>query len=96
MENQENWLILGCSDRILDELLVLAEKFWVELDVTRLVYTVNVTESSGNGEVRGDRSKSLVNCKDVFGLSVERVVIDGGIVNTILLTSGDTDLLCEG
>jgi hypothetical protein len=55
VEDQEDWLIFLSSDVVLDIFLVLAEKLWVELDVTRLVDTVNITESSGNGEVWGDR-----------------------------------------
>jgi len=35
---------------------VLAEKFRVELDVSGLVNTVDVAESSGDGEVGADRS----------------------------------------
>ena len=54
MEDQENRLLLLGSDGILDELLVLAEELRVELDVTRLVDTVNVSETSCNGEVWGD------------------------------------------
>jgi len=35
---------------------VLAEKFRVELDISGLVDTVNVAESSGDGEVGADGS----------------------------------------
>lgn len=65
----------------------------MKLDVTWLVNTVDVTETSGDGEVWGDRCESLVDGKDVFWLSVERVVVDAGIVNTILLTTSDTNFL---
>jgi hypothetical protein len=51
VENQEDWLVLLCSNGILDILLVLTEKFGVELDITGLVDTVDVTKSGSDGEV---------------------------------------------
>ena len=73
--------------------MVLAEKLWVELDVTRLVDTVDVTEASGNGEEGGNWGESLVDGKDIFWLGVERVVVDISVIDTIFLTTSDTDLL---
>jgi len=54
VEDQEDWLVFLGSYGVLDKLLVLAEKLWVELDVSRLVDTMNVSETSGNGEVWGN------------------------------------------
>jgi hypothetical protein len=51
VEDQEDGLVLLCSNGIFDILLVLAEKLGVKLDVTGLVNTVNVTESCSNREV---------------------------------------------
>lgn len=93
MENQEDWLILLCSNGILDILLVLAEELWVKLDVSWLIDTVNVTETSSDGEVGGNWGQSLVDGKNILGLSVERVVVNIFIVNTILLSTSDTDFL---
>ena len=93
MEDQEDWLLLLSSNSILNELLVLAEELRVQLDVSWLVDTMNVTETSGDGEVWGDRGESLVDGQDVLGLSVKRVVVNILVVNTILLTTSDTDLL---
>ena len=73
--------------------LVLAKKLGLQLDVTWLVNTVNVTETSGNGEVWGDRRKGVVDVKDILGLCVEGVVVDIFVVDTILLTTSDTDFL---
>lgn len=53
---------------------------------------MNVTKASGNGEVRADGLKLLDNGQDVLGLSVEGVVVNVLVVDTILLTTGDTDL----
>ena len=74
---------------------MLAEKLGVELDVTGLVDTVDVTESSGDREVGGDGRKGSVDIVDVLGLSVETSVVDTSVVNTVLLTTGDTDLHLE-
>lgn len=93
VEDQEDWLILLCSNSILDVLLVLAEELWVKLDVSWLVDTVDVTETSSDREVWGDWGKSLVDGKDILGLGVERVVVNIFVVNTILLTASDTDFL---
>lgn len=93
MENQEDWLVLLCSNGILDVLLVLAEELWVKLDVSWLVDTVDVTKTSSDGEVWGDWRKSLVDGKDIFRLSVERVIVDVLVVDTILFATSDTNLL---
>lgn len=93
MEDEEDGLVGGRTGLLLDVLLVLGEKLGVELNVTGLVDTVNVTEASGNGEVGADGSESILDGQDVLGLGVERVVVNILVVNTVLLTTGDTDLL---
>lgn len=96
VKDEENWLLLLGTGLLLNVLLVLLEKLWVKLDVTWLVNTVDVTETSGNGEVWGDLGESLVDLVDVLWLGVERVVVDRLVVDTVLLTTGDTDLLLTG
>jgi hypothetical protein len=54
--------------------------------------TVDVAEASGDGEVRADRLEGLDDGQDVLGLGVEGVVVDILVVDTVLLTTGDTDL----
>jgi hypothetical protein len=49
------------------------EQLRAKLDVARLVDTVHVTESGSDAEVWGYGRKRLV---DVFGLSVEGVVVN--------------------
>lgn len=93
VEDQEDWLVVLGSNSLLDMGLVLAEELWAELDVTWLVDTVNVTETSGNREVWGDWGKSLVDSKDILWLSVKGVVVNILVVDTVLLTTGDTNLL---
>lgn len=93
MEDQEDRLVLLCPNGVLDMLLVLAQKFGVELNVTRLVDTMYVTESGSDGEVWGDWGERLVDSKDILGLSVEGVVVNILVVDTIFLATSDTDLL---
>lgn len=77
MEHQEQGLVLLCVDLLLGIGLVLAEEFRVQANVAGLVHAVDIAESSGNGEVWGDGSESLVYVVNVLGLSVEC-----GVVNT--------------
>ena len=95
MEDEEDWLVLLGADGGLDVGLVLAEKRWLELDVSWLVDTVDVSETGGDREVWGDWGEGLVDVEDVLWLGVEGVVVDVLVVDTILLTSGDTDLHLE-
>jgi hypothetical protein len=92
VEDKSDGLVVLEALLLLDVLLVLLEELRAELDVTRLVDTVNVTEAGGDGEVGRDGVKSLVDLVDVFGLGVEGVVVNGLVVNTVLLATGDTDL----
>lgn len=75
--------------------LVLVEELGVEDDVAGLVHTMNVTESSGDGEVGADGGESGVDIEDVLGLGVETRVVDAGVIDTVLLATGDTDLHLE-
>jgi hypothetical protein len=85
------------GELLLDVGLVLAQELGVQLDVARLVDTVDVAEASSDGEVRGDGLEGLVDVPDILGLGVERGVVDGLVVDTVLLTTGDADLLlCDG
>lgn len=95
MEDEEDGLVLLGANGLLDVLLVLLEQTRLELDVAGLVNTVDVTETSGNGEVGGDFRELLVDVQDVLGLSVEGVVVNILVVDTVLLTTGNTDLHLE-
>jgi hypothetical protein len=95
VENKEDGLVLLGANGLLDVLLVLLEETRLELDIAGLVDTVDVTEASGDGEVGGDLRQLLVDVQDVLGLSVEGVVVNILVVDTILLTTGDTNLHLE-
>ena len=72
---------------------MLGQKLWVELDISGLVHTVNISECSSNGEVRRDGGESSVDIIDVLGLSVKSGIVDTSVVNTIFLTTSNTDFL---
>lgn len=95
MEDEEDGLGVVSGKLLLDVELVLLEELGVELDVAGLVDTVDVTEGSGNGEVRRDSGEGGVDVIDILGLSVERVVVNILVVDTVLLTTSDTDLHLE-
>jgi hypothetical protein len=50
---------------------------------------VDVAEASGDGEVGADGGEGLVDLPDVLGLSVEGVVVNVLVVDTVLLATGD-------
>jgi hypothetical protein len=96
VEDELHWLGLVVSELLLDVLLGVVKDFRSQLNVTRGVDTVDVSEgsSAGEGTVR-DLGKLLVGVPDFLRLSVETGRVDIGVVNTILLTSGDTELELE-
>ena len=93
MEDQEDWLVLLGSYGIFDEFLVLAEELGVELDISWLVDTMNVTETSGDREVWGDWLESLVDGKNILRLCIKGVVVNILVVDTILLPTSNADFL---
>ena len=93
VEDEEDGLVLLGASLLLNVGLVLAEEFRVEADVAGLVDTVHITETSGNGEVRADLGEGVVDGEDVLRLGVEGVVINALVVDTVLLTTGDTNFL---
>lgn len=93
MEDEEDGLILGRTDLLLDVGLVLLQQLRVQADVAGFVDSVYVTETSGDGEVGADGGQRVVDGQDVLGLSVEGIVVDVLVVDTILLTTSDTDFL---
>jgi hypothetical protein len=65
----------------------------VQLDIARLVDTVNVAKASSDGEVGRDLGKCGPDLVNVFGLCVERVVVNIFVVDTILLATSDANFL---
>ena len=52
-----------------------------------------VTETCGNGEVGADLLESGPDLVDVLGLSVQGVIVNVLIVDTVLLSASNTDFL---
>ena len=93
VEDEEDGLVGLGAGLLLHVLLVLLQKLGVQTDVAGLVDTVDITETSGNGEVGADGGEGLVDGQDVFRLGVQRVVVDALVVDAVFLTTGDTDFL---
>lgn len=93
VEDEEDGLVLLGAGLLLDVGLVTREQLGVQTDVTGLVDTVDVTETSGNGEVGADGGEGVVDGQDVFGLGVERVVVDILVVDAVFFATSDTDFL---
>lgn len=95
VEDKEDRLVILGLLLLGNVLLVLLEELGPELDISRLIDTVDVTETGSNGEVGGDGHEALVNVVDVLRLSVKGVVVNGLVVDTILLTTSNTNLHLE-
>jgi hypothetical protein len=76
LTNEVYGLVSLGGSLLLDILLMRLEQLRAKLDVARLVDTVHVTESGSDAEVWGYGRKRLVDLVDVFGLSVEGVVVN--------------------
>jgi len=61
--------------------LVLGEQLRLQLDVSGLVHTVDVSERSGDAEVRADGGQGLVDVVDVFGLGY-RLALSTPVLST--------------
>jgi hypothetical protein len=74
---------------------VLGQKLRVKTDISRLVDTVDVSETGGDREIRADGRQTVVDVEDVLWLGVKRVVVNILVVDTIFLTTSDTNFLFE-
>jgi len=83
VEHKEDGLRILALELGGDKRLVLCQKVRLELDVSRLVDTVNIAESSCDTKVRRDGAEGLVNVPDILGLGVEGVVVDVLVVDTL-------------
>ena len=74
---------------------MFAQKFGMELDISRLVNTVDVSESGGDTKIGVNGIEGRVDVPDIIWLGIELGVIDSGVVDTVLFTASDTDLHLE-
>ena len=83
---------VGLANLLSSVLLVVTEELGPEGNVSGLVDTVNVSETGSDGEVGRDGVESSVDIVNVGGLSVEGCVVGARVVDTVLLTTSDTNL----
>lgn len=93
VEDQEQRLRIGGTNLPFGVRLVLAQELGVQLDVSGLVHAVDIAEACGNREVGRNGGQGSVDIVDIFGLGVERVVVDASIVDSVLLTTGNANFL---
>lgn len=95
MEDEEDGVL--SRKRVLLDNVVLSvlENFRSKLDITRSVDTVDVTEGGGDAESGGDAAELFPDLADLLGLRVEGGVVDASVIDTIFLTTGDTDFHLE-
>mmetsp|Transcript_18783 Transcript_18783/g.45365 ORF Transcript_18783/g.45365 Transcript_18783/m.45365 type:complete len:251 (-) Transcript_18783:844-1596(-) len=93
VEDERDGEFVGRCDRTqlgADVLLCVVQDLRFELDITRLVDTVDVTECSRDGEHVRYLAEFLVRLVDFFRLRIQ--VLNGtvGIVHTVFFATGDT------
>lgn len=96
VEDELHGLVLVAAKLLLDVSLGVVEDLGGKVDISGSVDTVDVAEggSAGEGSVL-DLRKLLVGVPDLLGLGVEAAGVDVGVVDAILLSSGDTELELE-
>mmetsp|Transcript_16018 Transcript_16018/g.36590 ORF Transcript_16018/g.36590 Transcript_16018/m.36590 type:complete len:354 (+) Transcript_16018:1312-2373(+) len=93
VEHKVDRLVLLALQLLLDVLLGVAEDVGPELNISRLVHSVNVSEGGRDGEHGvGDGSQGLVDLPDLVRLRVEGGVVNILVVHTVLLTTSDSEL----
>jgi hypothetical protein len=91
-------------------LLVFVKEFGVKADVAGFVDTVDISETSRDGEVGSDFSEIAVYIPDILWLSIQRGIVNASIIDTylsipltiwrllgktIFFTTGDSDFHFE-
>ena len=96
VEDKVHGLGVISSKLFLNVLLGVVEDFRLQVNISRSVDTVHVSERGSASEPGvGDLAELLVGVEDFFGLGVKTRRVDVGVVNTIFLTSGDTEFKLE-
>mmetsp|Transcript_22653 Transcript_22653/g.34847 ORF Transcript_22653/g.34847 Transcript_22653/m.34847 type:complete len:380 (-) Transcript_22653:167-1306(-) len=95
VHNQENGLLQRRADLLLGVSLVVSKLLGRKLDISRLVHTMHITESGGDTEHVTNLGQSFVHSVDLLRGGVELLGVNILIVNSILLSSGNTDLHLE-
>ena len=93
--NENSQRLIGFALLLLHIFLVFPKKVGKQFDVTRLVNAVHVSERSSDAEIGSDLAQRGVHIVDVFRLRVQTSVVGTGVVDAILLATGDSDLHLE-
>lgn len=93
MEDKENGLVTFRGCLLFDQRLVFAEELRVQLDVARLVYTMDIPKAGSDGKKWAYFGQGAVNVINVVGLRVEGVVVNIFVVDPVFFTTCDSDFL---
>lgn len=92
VEDEFHFLLVTALELFGEVLLGIVEDDRLEVNVSRSVNSVDVSERSGASEGSVlDLGKLFVRVPDFFGLGVKTVGVDISVINTIFFSSGDTE-----
>ena len=93
VEDKLHRLVAVRANLLLDVLLRVVKDDRLEVDISRSVNSVNISERGGAGEGTVlNLGELLVRVEDLLGLGVEAGGVDVSVVDTVLLSSGHTEL----
>mmetsp|Transcript_9708 Transcript_9708/g.27207 ORF Transcript_9708/g.27207 Transcript_9708/m.27207 type:complete len:432 (-) Transcript_9708:11-1306(-) len=96
VEDELHGLVLIAAELLLDVGLGAFKDLGLEVDVAGGVDAVDVAEGGSAGEGTAlNLGELLVGVPDLLGLGVETAGVDVGVINTVLLTTGDAELELE-
>lgn len=96
VEDEEHGLVSLVLKLLGDVLLRVVKDYRLQVNVSRGVDTVNISERSSTSEGGiGDLGKLLVSIPNLFRLGVKTGRVDIGVVNTVLFSTSDTELEFE-
>mmetsp|Transcript_7207 Transcript_7207/g.17625 ORF Transcript_7207/g.17625 Transcript_7207/m.17625 type:complete len:365 (-) Transcript_7207:37-1131(-) len=96
VEDELHFLLVSALELLGKVLLGVVEDDRLEVNVSRSVNSVDISERSGASEGGVlDLGKLFVGVPDFLGLGVKTVGVDVSVINTIFLSSGDTEFELE-
>ena len=96
VEDELHFLVVSTIELLGEVLLGVVEDDRLEVNVSRSVNSVDISERSGASEGGVlDLGQLFVGVPDFLGLGVKTVVVDISVVNTIFLSSGNTEFELE-
>mmetsp|Transcript_25669 Transcript_25669/g.47830 ORF Transcript_25669/g.47830 Transcript_25669/m.47830 type:complete len:355 (+) Transcript_25669:483-1547(+) len=96
VEDELHGLIISVSKLLGDVLLSVVKNDGLELDISRSIHSVDITEGSGTGEGGvGNLGELFIGVINFLGLSVKTSRVNVSVINTILFSSSDTEFELE-